>query len=46
MMDFDPKPDASLAPLENLFWDYNYSLTGKDLYDFVLEKKKDSIPEP
>jgi hypothetical protein len=40
MTNLDTKPDASLAPLENLFWDYNYSLTGKDLYDFVLEEKE------
>ena len=40
MMNLGPKPDVSLAPLENLYWDYNYSLTGKDLYDFVLEKKE------
>jgi hypothetical protein len=43
MMNLDPKPDASLAPLEKLFWDYSYSLTGKDLYDFVLEKKEISF---
>lgn len=40
MTNLDPKPDVSLAPLENLFWDYNYSFTGKNLYDFVLGKKE------
>ena len=43
MMNLGPKPDVSLAPLESLFWDYNYSLTGKNLYDFVLEKKEISF---
>jgi hypothetical protein len=36
MKNLDPKPDVSLAPLENLFWDYHYSFSGKELYDFVL----------
>ena len=40
MTNLDTKPDVSLASLENLFWDYNYSLTGKNLYDFVLGKKE------
>ncbi len=40
MTNLDPKPYISLAPLENLFWDYNYSLSGKDLYDFVLGEKR------
>jgi hypothetical protein len=40
MTNLDSKPDVSLASLETLFWDYNYSLTGKDLYDFVLGEKE------
>ncbi len=36
----DPKPDVSLAPLENLFWDYKYPYNGKELYEFVLGKKE------
>ena len=40
MTNLHPKPEVSLAPLENLFWDYNYSLTGKNLYDFVLGNKE------
>ncbi len=35
----NPKPDASLEPLAAIFWDYNYSLSGKDLFDFVLGRK-------
>ncbi|MGE5341055.1 MAG: hypothetical protein ACM3SY_06180 [Candidatus Omnitrophota bacterium] len=34
-----PEPNVSLEPLEKIFWDYRYSLTGQDLYDFVLDKK-------
>ena len=37
---FHPKADASPALLDNLYWDYNYTLTGKDYYDFVLGKKE------
>jgi len=40
MMNIDPKPGASLSPLENLFWDHHFSLTGKDLYEFVLGRKE------
>jgi hypothetical protein len=36
----NPKPDASLEPLATIFWDYNYSLSGKDLFDFVLGRKE------
>jgi hypothetical protein len=39
MINIDPKPDVSLAPLESLFWDYKYTLTGKEIYDFVLGKQ-------
>jgi hypothetical protein len=35
----EPKPGTSLAPLEKLFWDYNYRVSGQDLFDFVLGKK-------
>lgn len=34
-----PKSDASLEPLAAIFWDYNYPLSGKDLFDFVLGNK-------
>ncbi len=40
MLQLDPNPNASLAPLENIFWDYNFPLTGKDIYDFVLGEKE------
>jgi hypothetical protein len=40
MMKRDAAQDTNLAPLENLFWDYNFSLTGKEIYDFVLKKKE------
>lgn len=39
MRNADPNPEASLEPLEEIFWDYNYDLTGKELYDFVLGKQ-------
>jgi hypothetical protein len=35
----NPKPGANLEPLGAIFWDYNYSLSGKDLYEFVLNRK-------
>ena len=40
MLQLDPNPNANLAPLENIFWDYNFSLTGKDIYNFVLGEKE------
>jgi len=40
MLQLDPNPNASLEPLENIFWDYDYTLTGKDIFDFVLKKKE------
>lgn len=46
MTNLNPKPNVSLAPLENLFWDYNYSLTGKNLYDFVLGRKEIPFLDP
>jgi hypothetical protein len=36
----NPKPNVSLKPLTTIFWDYDYSLSGKDLFDFVLGKKE------
>jgi hypothetical protein len=34
----EPKPDASLEPLTTIFWDYNYHLSGQDLFDFAIGK--------
>ena len=34
----EPKPDASLEPLATIFWDYNYHLSGQDLFDFAIGK--------
>jgi hypothetical protein len=38
----DPKTDASLEPLTAIFWDYNYPLSGQDLFDFAIGAR--SIP--
>jgi hypothetical protein len=38
-LQLDPKPNVSLVPLENIFWDYRFPLTGKDIYDFVIGEK-------
>ncbi|MCP4149904.1 MAG: hypothetical protein GY757_19315 [bacterium] len=35
-----PKPGTDLNELAAIFWDYNYTLTGKELFDFVLERKE------
>lgn len=35
----EPKPDASLEPLTTIFWDYNYPLSGQDLFDFAIDRK-------
>ncbi len=39
MLQLDPNPNASLAPLEKIFWDYNIHIPGKDIFQFVLGEK-------
>jgi hypothetical protein len=36
----EPNPEADLKRLEQIFWDFDYKGTGKDLYDFILKKKE------
>jgi hypothetical protein len=40
MLQIDPNPNADLAYLENIFWDYDLPLTGKDIYSFILGEKE------
>jgi hypothetical protein len=35
----NPKSDANLEPLAAIFWEYNDSLSGRDLFEFVLNRK-------
>lgn len=34
-----PKTDASLEPLTAIFWDYDYPLSGQNLFDFAIGGK-------
>ncbi len=36
MTNLEPASNTSLEPLAKIFWDYDYNLTGQELYDFVL----------
>lgn len=40
MLQLDPNPNADMAQLENIFWDYNFTLTGRDIYNFILGEKE------
>jgi len=39
MMNVNPKIGVDRDVLASIYWDYDYPLTGQDLYDFVLGRK-------